>query len=1099
KVKLVFADAGEKILAQYEKVLTAENVFDFTVPATSSLATLTVSGTGGRVILNKLTVDKNFTIDALRGVYLNEWQGWSIWGGVERGLTGMRRTFALEAAPAEAYIRYFGHNGARLFVNGKEFGNGSQFQPAVADISGALQAGKNVLALLVKCTSGGKKGMFELFVRDVNGKEYFIVSDPQTKVWTAKLPDNWQSRDFDDTAWLPAQTRQGSARDFGNGATAAIVNTKQESLYIGPRAVLTAKTKKMSSAIPEDGVLEITIDGDFPVQNILGGRVIFTQGNAVFRMDIAADEIAVTPNSVTVKFAPKFLKQGEYQAALEIFRTRWKNGSTTLDLGKLQVTPAQKPAVLPKAEMVRVNGKPVLHVNGRPQAASWFCHGRPYSREVTVMNQQVGIKIHQIYANLKDAKPYVSNGASIDDGSGVYKFDGAYQVVFDAAAQLRRDPDAYIITTLICDPPVSFARDPARQDDLLVSSRGFRFSPDARKNKSGKWGTAYRTLADFPADGTRASVSPASPAKREAYDKMVRQTVRYFENSPLAQKIIGYAIIGELDQQLYPYIPYGGGVGKYGRFDYSPVMLQYFRNYLKDVYRTDAALQQAWGDPAVTLATAMIPAHDEHEGKNFFLSRAAADYYTAFANAGFESVAALTRALKAESNNRAIVWLYPKDNARISGTMHFGGKNIGHNCGYKQYTENSVDAFGNPGDYNMRRNGLPSANYGAPASARFHNRVLAPEMDLRSFVIGAYSTSFNPATLFVSRAHWAKEVMDSLKNHMGFRIYTFWPGWLNNAGVMDEVRILQNILTDQMSKSIRWKPQVCLLFNSEGIGSVGDFTRGKMHFFNGSVGAFALNEVGVAGAGFDVHYLRDILHDDFPADQYKVFIFIDSYQIPADIRAAIHAKLHAPGKFIIWRWGEGYLNEKNQLSAASVEELTGFKVRPFKPGNMLPLAEVKKTVAPWTDELTGATLCGRYRYNCDPALPYFTLNDPEAQILAEFPGGEAVLGVKKVRGATGIYAALPAVPAQFVRNVYRAAGVHTYTDNEYDFVNTDGHYLSVHSGVGGEKVIRLPEKVARIINVHSCKVVAEHTDVLKFKLRANGTEIFLMQYEDNGK
>jgi len=77
--------------------------------------------------------------------------------------------------------------------------------------------------------------------------------------------------------------------------------------------------------------------------------------------------------------------------------------------------------------------------------------------------------------------------------------------------------------------------------------------------------------------------------------------------------------------------------------------------------------------------------------------------------------------------------------------------------------------------------------------------------------------------------------------------------------------------------------------------------------------------------------------------------------------------------------------------------------------------------------------------------------------------------------------------------------VHTYTDNEYDFVNTDGHYLSVHSGVGGEKVIRLPEKVARIINVHSGKVVAEHTDVLKCKLRANGTEIFLMQYEDNGK
>ncbi|MBE6398808.1 MAG: hypothetical protein E7041_01560 [Lentisphaerae bacterium] len=1099
KVKLIFADAGEKVLAQYEKDLTAETVMDFTVPATASLSTLTVSGKNGSVLLKNLTVDKNFTVDSQRGIYHNEWQGWALWGGVERGFTGMRRTFTLDAAPAEAYIRYLGHNGAILFVNGRNFGNGSQFQPAVADVTGALQAGKNVLALLVKCTSGGMKGMFELFVRDVNGKEYFIVSDPQTKVWGDKLPDNWTAVDFDDTAWLAAQTRQGSARDFGNGATAAIVNTKQESLYIGPRTELTVSEKKMSASIPEDGTLEIALDGNFPVKNIIGGRVVFTQNGVIFRMDIDADEIELNEKTLTVKFAPRFLMKGEYQAALEIFRTRWKNGSTTLDLGKLQVTPAVNPVALPKAEMRRVNGKPVLHVNGKPQAASWFCHGRPYSREVSVMNKQVGIKIHQMWTNLRDGKPYVSNGASFDDGKGGYKFDEAYPVVFDAAAQLRRDPDAYIIAIINCEPPMSFARDPERQKELLLSSKGFHFSTNARKNKIGKWGVAYRTLADFPADGTRASVSPASPAKREAYDKLVRQAVRYFESTPLAQKIIGYAVAGEMDQQLYPYIPYAAGVGKFGRFDYSPVMLQYFRNYLKQLYRTDAALQQAWQDPSVTLENAMIPAHEEHEGKNFFISRAAADYYAAFAQAGFEAVTNLTRAMKEECGNRAIVWSYPKDNAAISGTMHFGGKNFGTHCGYSQYTEKSVDSFGNPGDYTMRRNGLPSANYGAPASARFHNKVLAPEMDLRSFVIGAYSTSFNPATLFISRAHWAKETMDTLKNHMGFRIYTFWPGWLNNAGVMDEVRILQNILTDQMSKDIRWKPQVCLLFDAESGRSVGDFTRGRMHFYNGSVGAFALNEVSVAGAGFDVHYLQDILHDDFPADQYKVFIFINAYQVSAPLRAAIHAKLHAPGKFIIWRWGDGYLNEKNQLDAASVESLTGFKVRPFKPGNMLPLAEVKKSVSPWTNELTGATLCGRYRYNCDPALPYFTLNDPDAQILAEFTGGEDVLGVKKVRGATGIYAALPAVPAQFVRNVYRAAGVHTYTDNEYDFVNTDGHYLSVHSGVGGEKIIRLPEKVARIINVHSGKVVAEHTDVLKFVLRANGTEIFLMQYEDNGK
>jgi hypothetical protein len=151
---------------------------------------------------------------------------------------------------------------------------------------------------------------------------------------------------------------------------------------------------------------------------------------------------------------------------------------------------------------------------------------------------------------------------------------------------------------------------------------------------------------------------------------------------------------------------------------------------------------------------------------------------------------------------------------------------------------------------------------------------------------------------------------------------------------------------------------------------------------------------------------------------------------------------------------------------------------------------VSNAGTPYTTDMANASVAAKYRYNCDADIPYFVLNDPQADILAKFTSGEPVLGVKKVRGATSIYAALPAIPARMFRNIYREAGVHTYVDNDHDFVSTDGNFLSLHSGVGGEKTIRLPEKVAKIIDVHSGKVIAENSNMIKFNLRANGTAIF---------
>ncbi len=1086
-VTLVFRDAGDKVLARYERPLAPPCFLDFEVPSTASLATLTVSSNSGSAIIRSVAVDKNFTVNRERAIYNNEWQGYALWDGIEKGKAVIRRTFTLDAAPQEAYIRFLGHNGAKLFVNGSGFGNGGQFAPGVADVTPVLKSGKNTLALLVSCSSGGKKAMFELFVRDVNGKEYFIVSDDKSKVFSGVPSGKWSENDFDDSAWAFAGIRDGSARDFGNGGTAAIVNNRREDLYIGPRELLNVSKKSYSDKFPADGVMNIALQGDIP-EEVTIGRVIFTQGNRRFRLELAPQEIKFDRKNLNIAFAPMFMPPGKYECFLELYRIRFKDG-IYLKLGDVTIGAKEKPFKRPVAVVKQSNGKSTLFINGKPHPSGMYCTGRPYCPEVRQMNDWVGIKVHQIYINMKATQPFIHNADLIDDGSGNYDFSITEQVLIDAAAQLRHDPDAYIVPLICNGMPKNFAKDPALQGDLMLTGKGYKLWLDGPK-RLGKVGHPYRDMSEVP-DRARVSISHASKLKTQMYTDLIRATVEYFEKSPISEKIIGYGISGEMDNQLYPYIPYGGYAGQLGRGDYSAAMLRYFRDFLKKRYVTVEALRAAWQNKEVTFETAQIPSDAERAGANFFVNRAVADYVAAFGWAQLDLTNAMTKTIKDATGGRCLTWLYPSDSAGISGAMHYGYHGICVSTGYYQYNSKSVDMFGNPGNYNLRRNGLSSAQYGAPGSAHLGNKIWSPEMDLRSFCIGAYATTWGPDTLFASQSHWAKEMMTTLRHGAGFRIYTFWPGWLNNAGIMDEVALLQNMSRRQLEMPIRWKPEVCLLIDTAAIEHTGDFTERDMHFFLGATGGFLAAELSTSGTQFDIFYLQDILKDEFPVDQYKVFVFGGTHQISGKLLEAVHNRLHSKGKTLLWRWGDGYLDKYNNLSAAAVEELTGFKVKPFQvPGKMLPLAMVNKEVAPYTSGMKGSTVSGRYRYNVVPALPYFTLDDPQAKILANFTSGEPVLGVKKVRGATSIYAALPAIPSRMIRNIYRAAGVHTYVNNDHDFVSTDGNFLSLHSGVGGKKTVCLPEKVAQVKDLHSGKIVAENSNVLRFDLRANGTALF---------
>lgn len=138
-----------------------------------------------------------------------------------------RRTFVLPNVPEAATIVVSCDNEFRLTVNGRQLASGKDFaRPQLIDLSSALRAGKNVIAieavnaparpgepaadqsspagllaqLSARLGAGSREGTFEL-------------ATDQVWRWTLSAPDGWKEIEFDDSAW-------GTAAELGAASSA---------------------------------------------------------------------------------------------------------------------------------------------------------------------------------------------------------------------------------------------------------------------------------------------------------------------------------------------------------------------------------------------------------------------------------------------------------------------------------------------------------------------------------------------------------------------------------------------------------------------------------------------------------------------------------------------------------------------------------------------------------------------------------------------------------------------------------------------------------------------------------------------------------------
>jgi len=216
------------------------------------------------------------------------------------------------------------------------------------------------------------------------------------------------------------------------------------------------------------------------------------------------------------------------------------------------------------------------------------------------------------------------------------------------------------------------------------------------------------------------------------------------------------------------------------------------------------------------------------------------------------------------------------------------------------------------------------------------------------------------------------------------------------------------------------------------------------------------------GAPYDVYEAKDLTEPNFPVNRYKLYLLIDLIHPDATVIEALKTRIAGAGRTLLW----GYLSDS---------KAAGFSVDYH---SQLP------------------QLQGIYEGIRFPEIPingpHFTPGTFEdCYPLATFDGSmEPCVCARQGANHTDIFAVLPALPTQLIREIARMAGVHLYNETD-DVIFAGGRYVAITAKSSGYKRIFLPFAVESMIDAETGrKLPLYHHIYADFRMREEEVKVF---------
>ena len=761
--------------------------------------------------------------------------------------------------------------------------------------------------------------------------------------------------------------------------------------------------------------------------------------------------------SVTLQL-PVHLAAGTYTVRLSV---------AGLNVGTVTVPEAPAPALTTTSSVEVIDGRTTLLVNGQATAPMWYA--RPenrylYEPHTVTKFAEVGVDtvVSYVFLNNQFGDVWTEDGfssAAIDEMMGM---------------TLLGNPDAKMIVAIDVNAPQWWLEANPGEVAALAES-----TPE------------------------RTNISFASEKWKEESGQIVKQAIDYMMRQSYANQIIGFKMTGGYTLEWNWWATSGvyDDVG-----DFSECGIAAFRKWLTEKYATDSALQSAWGDSSVTLASAMPPSAVERSDDRYDTvimvqdHTKMMDYELYMAQLKADTIEYFCSLVKEQIQDRLIVGTY-------AGYFSMGGgyeftTTVANVYFQKLLQSENVDFIKSPWTYGMREIGSTAEFMGPVDSLDLYGKLWIVEDDTRMNLQEMTEKQDDRAAVGWTRNY--QQSVEQIKRNfsyvlskgMGVSFYNLMWNFYDDDQYYGVIGQMHDEMTHALKLDKSSTADIAVFLDGQSQMLVpyeeGSTDNSVLHL---SILRGQLEELGYTGAGYNMYLLDDLAAGLVP--EHKVNIFLATTMVTPEERAAIESQLQKNGNYLIWIFTSG-ISDGTKTDISLMQELTGMNLKVISTDRRTTGTVKISNNTHWlTTGMQKNQYYGVKHYGklspmiavtggYDAALGYHSTTKDDFYTYYN----KVALAVKDMGDWTSIYSAVPYLPQQLLRNVLAQAGGHSYAESGTDVIYANSDYVALHSIFAGSRTISLPGRY-NVYDVFNEKTVA--TGVTSFTVELTGKETRLFR------
>lgn len=946
----------------------------------------------------------------------------------------LRRTFNLKEKPVQGWLQFTADDCASVSVNGKNAGYANDWRSVLSvDVTRYLAAGKNVIAFhyLNQMSYGGI--LAELYIQYADNSVVRINTDHKFVCGT-EANSGWDQINFDDSKWAAAiEQNAPPAFPWKIRLPYRFFKDMQKIVHadIMPRKVQAGD------------IINITLDceGRQPNTDIPVSITLKEEEKLIWKENLLLNKKYFIPgegNCWKLSFpyqTPLYVNSCKVNVSLESDMFAVQKSSfpgLTLDITRIKADPGLP--LDPVCQVVKENSTARFTLNGKPVFWTWLWGGDK-------KNTSAPLNLVSVYPNSELWWP---------------RSDVLETSVLDYTAELyrRKYPDAYFMWDISMYVPNDWSE---RNPQEMCMDEFGKINKDGRPNHS------Y-----------------SSPKAQHDFEEMLVKVIHYLEQSPYANRIIGYRISGGHTIEWL-----GWDSTSRGALDFAPCAQKAFADFVQQKYPTIR-------DTSVPKAAERQQMDEQSQFWDQQKHLRSIAYFDFTSNQVADQLIKLCQKAKSIVGARKVVGSY----YGYTSTLHYTGNSQmrAHYALKKLLDSGTVDFLMSPNSYPLRNLGDTCGEMKPFRTMQMNGIVPVCEDDTRTH--NNFDITKTPGSKYQMINE--KQTVNVLRRNMGIAICRNQPNYylpifsgkeIDFPAMAENFAIMRTVGQYCLDRDIRRNAEIALVVSEE------------------SIKAMPCRSIGVASGILDQYYKADgtvekeprikelLTYESFvgnqerfartgaPVDQllaedlsknpgnYKLYVFINCYVFDEAFRQAV-AKLQQRKCVLLWLYAPGYI-QNHTSGNDNMKKLTGFTFEKMD-SPIIPAVKLK-------DGRTMGTPSAK-------VTPMFAVKTPGVEVLGTYENDKVGIAAMKTGKALSVFSGAWQLDIPFMVDMMNQAGVYRYAQGT-DPMECNDSLVVIHARFPGKKIIDLPRKT-NVLDVFAGKIIAYKTNRIESDFALHETKFF---------